>query len=118
MNGDVTINAPIYQGWPKQKDVLPDDIGSPLHLASQRGIKIEFIRMMYAWYECGKVVDTNGARLSKKEYFTWLGKLFNVDLTNYANDLSSSMSSSTAYEKQMRIFNELKRKFEEIYNSK
>ncbi len=117
MNGDVTINAPVYQGGPKQKDVLPDDIGSPLHL-SPRGTKIDLIRIMNAWYECGKVVDANGAQPTKKEFFTWVGKLFNIDLTAYDKDLSTSMSSGTAYEKQVKIFEELKAKHVDIYNSK
>ncbi len=118
MNGDVTINAPICQGWPKQKDVLPDDIGSPLYLAPIRGVKIDFIRMMNSWYECGKVVDANGAKPTKKVYFAWIGKMFNMDLTDYEKDLSTSMSSGTAFQKQVRIFNELKAKHEDIYNSK
>lgn len=45
-------------------------------------------------------------------------RLFNIDLSGYSNDLSNSMSSSVAYEKQSRIFDELKRKNEEIFNSK
>lgn len=65
---------------------------------------------MNAWYECGKVEDMNGNKLTKKDYFDWLGHLFNIDLSGYSNDLSNSMSSSVAYEKQSRIFDELKRK--------
>lgn len=114
LNGDVTLNAPVYQGEPKQKNATAD-IGSPLHLA---GTKIDLIRVMNAWYECGKVVDANGAKPTKKEFFKWVGKLFNVDLANYDNDLSTSMASSTAYNSQVRIFDELKVKHQEIYNSK
>ena len=73
---------------------------------------------MNAWYECGKVVDFNGAKPTKKEFFTWVGKLFNIDLTTYDKDLSNSMNSSVAYDKQIRIFEELKEKHENIYNSK
>lgn len=73
---------------------------------------------MNAWYECGKVEDGSGAKLTKKEFFTWVGKLFNIDLSNYDKDLSNSMQSGMAFEKQSRIFNELKEKHEDIYNSK
>lgn len=117
LNGDVTLNAPVYQGEPKQKNATAD-IGSPLHLAAQRGTKIDLIRVMNAWHECGKVVDANGAKPTKKEFFKWVGKLFNVDLANYDNDLSTSMASGTAYDCQVRIFDELKGKHQEIYNSK
>ena len=57
-NGDVTINGPIYQGETKPKDQTPNnpsDIGSPLYL-SENASKIDLIRIMNAWYECGKVV--------------------------------------------------------------
>lgn len=47
-----------------------------------------------------------------------MGKLFNIDLSNYDKDLSNSMQSGMAFEKQSRIFNELKEKHEDIYNSK
>ena len=123
MNGNVNISGNIYQG--RQEDVKAKDneqkdslnIGSPLHL-SKTGSKIDFIRLMNAWYECGKVVDENGVKPTKKDYFTWLGKLFNIDLSHYDKDLSNSMASSVAFEKQTRIFEELKAKHEEIYNSK
>ena len=68
--------------------------------------------------EIGKVEDMNGNKQKKKDYFDWLSRLFNIDLSGYSNDLSNSMSSSVAYEKQSRIFDELKRKNEEIFNSK
>ena len=93
-------------------------IGSPICLSSQRGVKIDFIRVMNAWYECGKVEKVGGGHLTKKEYFTWLGKLFNIDLSNYCKDLSNSMSAAVSYEKQTHIFEELKKKENEIYNKK
>lgn len=67
-NGDVTINGPIYQGETKPKEQTPNnlsDIGSPLQL-SKNASKIDLIRIMNAWYECGKVVDVNGAKPTKR----------------------------------------------------
>ncbi|WP_308242854.1 hypothetical protein [uncultured Prevotella sp.] len=118
-NGDVTINGPIYQGETKTKEQTPNnlsDIGSPLQL-SKNASKIDLIRIMNAWYECGKVVDVNGAKPTKKEFFTWVGKLFNIDLSNYDKDLSNSISSSVAIDKQIQIFEELKEKHNSIYNN-
>lgn len=118
MNGDVHIGN-VYNGKAdvkmEEKDSL--SIGSPLHL-SKKATKIDLIRVMNAWYECGKVEDGSGAKLTKKEFFTWVGKLFNIDLSNYDKDLSNSMQSGMAFEKQSRIFNELKEKHEDVYNSK
>ena len=91
-NGDVTVN---YQGEATPKGTgLGDNSGinSPIHL-SKNTKKTELIRVMNAWYECGKVANATGGRLTKKEFFTWVGKLFNVDLENYDNSLSSSMNS-------------------------
>ena len=59
-----------------------------------------------------------GASLQKREYFTWGGKLFNIDLANYDKDLSNSMSTGVAYDKQTQIFDELKEKHTNIYDSK
>lgn len=120
-NGDVTINAPIYQGVRCNDNDDDDDnkgIGSPLYLSQKKGTKIDFIRVMNAWYECGKVEDANGGKPTKKEFFTWVGRLFNMDLSDYDKDLSNSMSCGVAYEKQTRIFDEMKEKQQEIYNSK
>ena len=91
---------------------------SPLRLSVRRGTKIDFIRMMNAWYECGYVEDKNGARPTKREYFKWLGKLFNTDFSDYDKSLSNSMATGVGYEIQSRIFEELKKKHEDIYNSK
>lgn len=105
-NGDVTV---INQGEATPKGTgLGDNSGinSPIHL-SKNTKKTELIRVMNAWYECGKVANATGGRLTKKEFFTWVGKLFNVDLENYDNSLSSSMNSG-GRDRQLCIFEELK----------
>ena len=57
-------------------------------------------------------------RLALLEDFEALGKAFNVDLSGYAKDLSTSMSASVSYEKQTQIFDDMKEKHQDIYNSK
>lgn len=91
---------------------------SPVHLSRKKGNKIDLIRVANAIYELGMVTDANGARITKKEYMTAFGRAFNIDLSDYDKDLSNSMSSSVAYEKQTRIFDEMKERHQEIYNSK
>ena len=112
-NGDVTI---INQGEATPKGTgLGDNSGinSPIHL-SKNTKKTELIRVMNAWYECGKVANATGGRLTKKEFFTWVGKLFNVDLENYDNSLSSSMNSG-GRDRQLCIFEELKDRHKAIW---
>ena len=58
------------------------------------------------------------AKLTKKDFMMAFGRTFNLDLTDYDKDLSNSMASSTAYDKQTRIFDDMKEKHLEIYNSK
>ena len=91
---------------------------SPIYLTKEKGAKIDFIRVMNAWYELGKVTDACGGRLTKKEYFAALGRAFNIDLTSYERDLSNSFASSVAFDKQTRIFDELRQKQVDLYNSK
>ena len=116
-NGDVMVN--FQGGEAPQKAGLDDNSGikSPIYLSTS-ATKIELIRVMNAWYECGKVANATGGKLTKKEFFTWVGKLFNLDLENYSNDLSSSMSSEVKIDNQLSIFDELRDKHHQIYCSK
>ena len=91
---------------------------STLHLSSRRGVRIDFIRVMNAWYELGNVTDEKGGKLSKTEYFAQLGKAFNIDLSNYSRDLSNSTVNGNALDSQIRIFEEMREKMEEIYLAK
>lgn len=107
---------------PASTEVAPSAAGnecvSPVHLSKKRGNRIDLIRIANAIYELGMVEDGNGGRLTKKDFMVAFGRAFNVDLSDYDKDLSNSMASSVAYEKQTRIFDEMKEKHQEIYNSK
>ena len=91
---------------------------SPIHLNAKKGTKLDFIRIVNAMYDLGFFVDANGGKLTKKAMFTAMGNAVNIDLSTYDKDLSRSLSDSTALEKHLRIFDELKDKMEEIFNSK
>ena len=90
---------------------------SPVALVQKRGNKIDLIRIANAIYELGLVEHKNGGKLTKQEFFTTFGKAFNLDLSDYDKDLSNSMASSVAYERQTQIFEEMKQKHLDIYNS-
>lgn len=91
---------------------------SPVFLTTERGYKIDYIRVLNALYELGFFKGKNGKRLSKKAFFTAMGQVANIDLSNYDKDLSRSTSDSTALDKHLKIFRLMKEKMEEIFNSK
>ena len=113
-----TVLGSVF-GNVEQKYMQEESEGtSPIALVQKRGNKIDLIRIANAMYEIGMVEHKNGGKLTKQEYFTAFGKAFNLDLSNYDKDLSNSMASSVAYERQTQIFDEMKRKHQDIYNSK
>ena len=91
---------------------------SPVFLAPKKGNKLDMIRIFNSLYELGKFVDENGDKPTKKDFFIAVGKFMNINLEHYDKDLSNSTASSTSYDKQIRIFEEMKDKMTEIYNSK
>lgn len=91
---------------------------SPVYLCSDRGVKINIIRVLNALYELGFFVGAGGRKLTKKDFFVTMGKACNVDLSNYDKDLSRSTSDSTTLEKHLVVFENLKSKMIEIFNSK
>lgn len=73
---------------------------------------------MNAYYEQAKVENINCWRLTKKEFFSAVGHFFNIDLSNYENERSNSMAVDLSMDKQIRIFDEMKKKHTDIFNSK
>ena len=100
------------------KDVSSEVAESPIHLNTSKGQKIDLIRILNVMYEQGRFNGKDGAKLTKKEFFTTMGRTLNIDLSDYDKDLSRSMSDSTKLEKHTRVFDEMKQKMIEIWNSK
>ena len=94
------------------------EMESPIYLSSAKGQKIDMIRTLNVMYEQGRFKGKDGRKLTKKEFFTWMGKVLNVDLSDYDKDLSRSMSDSTKLEKHLKTFDDMKAKMVEIWNSK
>ena len=121
-NGDVSITGGTFNQYPL---AAQDDgkgvslaLGSPVHLSDARGVKIDFIRILNAWYETGRAKGPEGGRITKKDFFTAMGRAVNMDLSDYDKHLSRAFTDNTSVEKQTRIFDELKEKTIEIWNSK
>lgn len=91
---------------------------SPIYLSTAKGQKIDLIRVLNVMYEQGRFKGKDGSKLTKKEFFTWMGKVLNVDLSDYDKDLSRSMSDSTKLEKHTKVFDDMKEMMIDIWNSK
>ena len=94
------------------------DEESPVQLKTDRGQKIDMIRVFNVMYEQGRFKGKDGQKLTKKEYFKTMGKAMNVDLSDYDKDLSRSMSDSTKLDKHLKTFDEMREKMIELWNSK
>ncbi len=91
---------------------------SVIHLNKAIGKKIDFIRVMNSLYELGFFQNIHGGKITKKEFFTTIGNAVNVNLSNYDKDLSRSTADSTALNKHLHVFDEMREKMIEIFNSK
>ena len=83
----------------------------------KRGFKIDLIRVVNVLYMLGFFTGKNGAKVTKKEVFTAIGKALNIDLSTYDSDLSRSLSDSTALEKHLSIFDRMRQKMVEVFNN-
>lgn len=95
-----------------------EDDKSSVHLKKFKGSKIDIIRVLNVLYEQGYFQGTDGASLTKKEFFTTMGKAMNMDFSDYDKDLSRALSDSTSIEKQTRVFEDMKQKMIDIWNSR
>lgn len=116
MPGATVSQQPVQQVKAAEPEAPLGQSGVCLNPA--KGLKIDFIRVMNALYELGFFQTAQGGRITKKEFFTTIGQAVNVDLSNYDNDLSRSLTDSTALEKHLRVFDDMRRKMTEIFNSK
>jgi hypothetical protein len=91
---------------------------SPIYLSTAKGQKIDLIRVLNVMFEQGRFKGKDGAKLTKKDFFTEMGHTLHVDLSDYDKDLSRSMSDSTKLEKHTKPFEDMKQKMIDIWNSK
>lgn len=90
---------------------------SPVYLSSRKGSKIDIIRVLNTLYELGLFNGKDGSRLTKKDFMAAMGQAIHTDLSSYDKDFSRALSDSTAMEKHLRIFDEMRRKMEDIFNT-
>lgn len=119
---DKQVNVDVHSGSdqePKTNTSAMADPAAPsrVHLSTARGTKIDFIRVVNCLYELGFFTDDKGGKIAKKEVMMAIGHAVGVDLSTYDNDLSRSLSDSTKLEKHLAIFDRLKTKMEEVFDS-
>lgn len=116
--GNVEQHITTAQEEPTPTSQQPSPETSPVYLAKEpRGFKIDLIRVINVLYMLGFFTGKNGAKVTKKEVFTAIGKALNIDLSTYDSDLSRSLSDSTALEKHLSIFDRMKQKMVEVFNN-
>ena len=91
---------------------------SSIYLNKTKGQKIDLIRVLNAMFEMGCFKGKDGAKLTKKDFFTEMGGILHIDLSDYDKDLSRSMSDSTKLDKHLKVFEDMKQKMIEIWNSR
>ena len=91
---------------------------SAVALSKDKGIKIDYIRVINAMYESGMFTKAGKGRLTKKDVFEAFGAAVNLNLSDYDKDLSRALGDSTSLDKHLKIFDTLKAKMLEIFNSK
>lgn len=101
-----------------QNEIGEVDVKSPVFLNKAKGQKIDLIRIVDVMYEQGRFKGKSGEKVLKKDVFTAIGKALNIDLSDYDKDLSRSMSDSTKLEKHTKVFDDMKEKMIEIWNSR
>lgn len=88
-----------------------------INLASIKGMRVNFIRVVNVLSELGFFVDSQGNKCSKKDVFAAFGECINKDLASFQNDLSTTKAASNADMKSLtKIFEDMLAKQQQIIN--
>ena len=119
INGTIQ-NQTIYQPATGQSEQSKEQRGEaiPFYLNTKQCPKVDWIRLLYAIHKLNMVVDENGDPITLNDFVVPMGKLFNVDLQDYWNNLSGAKSSGVREQSQTKIFDDLKRAFQKNYLEK
>lgn len=93
-------------------------LNSEVYLSERTGAKIDYIRIINCLYELDFFTNESKNKITKKRVFSAFGETVNRDLSNYSKDFSRSLSDSTKLEKHLEIFDLMKEKMTDIFNSK
>ena len=80
----------------KQENTELEQSKSKVHLSTEKGKKIDFIRVINCLYELGFFTDANKNTITKKEVFAAFGSAINKDLSTFHNDLSTTKNAANS----------------------
>jgi hypothetical protein len=92
---------------------------SKIHLSKEKGMKIDYIRVINCLYELGFFKDAKGNDVTKKDVFAIFGTAVNRDLSSYQNDLTATKNAANRdLASTTKIFQGMLDKQNELNNKK
>ena len=103
-------------GTPSPVTNLPEE-GSGIMLSKERGIKLNFIRVVYTLCQLGYFTNSHGGRITDIQVFRYFGRMLETDFSNYSKDLSRSLQDGNAYTKHTKVFEEMRKILRDRFDS-
>lgn len=89
--------------------------GADIRLNLKKITKIDFIRVVYTLCKLGAFVNSLGEELKPLKVFQAFGRLLDIDLTGYQNDLNNSLQQGKTEEKHLNIFKKMLKVMKDKY---
>ena len=122
LEGDVRIvvtqqeNSCETAAGSMQQPPQPEQLqGADIRLNLKKITKIDFIRVVYTLCKLGAFVNSLGEELKPLKVFQAFGRLLDIDLTGYQNDLNNSLQQGKTEEKHLSIFKKMLKVMKDKY---
>jgi hypothetical protein len=89
--------------------------GADIRLNLKKITKIDFIRVVYTLCKLGAFVNSLGEELKPLKVFQAFGRLLDIDLSGYQNDLNNSLQQGKTEEKHLSIFKKMLKVMKDKY---
>jgi hypothetical protein len=89
--------------------------GADIRLNLKKITKIDFIRVVYTLCKLGAFVNSLGEELKPLKVFQAFGRLRDIDLSGYQNDLNNSLQQGKTEEKHLNIFKKMLKVMKDKY---
>lgn len=89
--------------------------GADIRLNLKKITKIDFIRVVYTLCKLGAFVNSLGEELKPLKVFQAFGRLLDIDLSGYQNDLNNSLQQGKTEEKHLNIFKKMLKVMKDKY---
>lgn len=122
LEGDVRIvvtqqenSCETAAGSMQQPPQLEQPQGADIRLNLKKITKIDFIRVVYTLCKLGAFVNSLGEELKPLKVFQAFGRLLDIDLSGYQNDLNNSLQQGKTEEKHLSIFKKMLKVMKDKY---